>query len=103
MKESPIYVSATPNIGLKCSIHAGNAVIGNLGTEKRDQFTAIGSSVNLASRLEGIAEGNQIIISTTTKSKLDNIFNCIQLLGYKKIQGFPDVKEYFEVNPDNTI
>jgi class 3 adenylate cyclase len=46
-------------------------LIGKLSTIERDQFTAFGPTVNLASRLEGSAEDNQIIISENTKSKIE--------------------------------
>jgi class 3 adenylate cyclase len=41
-------------------------LIGKLSTIERDQFTAFGSTVNLASRLEGRAEDNQKIIYENT-------------------------------------
>jgi hypothetical protein len=47
------------------------AVFGKLSTIERDQFTAFGPTVNLASRLEGKAEDNQIIISENTKNKFE--------------------------------
>ena len=47
-------------------INTGNAVIGNIGSKERLDYTAIGDSVNLASRLCGAAEAGQIIISEST-------------------------------------
>jgi len=46
---------ALPEIQLGCGILLGQAFVGNVGTEFRDQFTAIGPDVNLASRLENKA------------------------------------------------
>jgi class 3 adenylate cyclase len=45
-------------------------MIGKLSTIERDEFTVFGPTVNLASRLEGSAEDNQIIISENTKNKI---------------------------------
>lgn len=45
-------------------IHCGPAVVGNVGCGFRMDYTAIGDTVNTASRLEGRAAGGQILISS---------------------------------------
>jgi class 3 adenylate cyclase len=40
------------SFGLKCGINTGYALVGYIPTKERDEFTAVGSRVNLASRLE---------------------------------------------------
>jgi class 3 adenylate cyclase len=66
-------------IGLKCGINTGYAIVGNIGTKKRAQFTALGTTVNIASRLADICNSQQIIVSTTTKSKISNQFELKSL------------------------
>lgn len=56
----------TFGIGIQC----GEAVIGNIGCESRMDFTAIGDTVNTASRLEGIAAPGQILISEEMNRRL---------------------------------
>ena len=51
------------DISLKCGIHIGDMLFGLLETKYRNQITLIGSNVNFANRLEGIAEFDNIIAS----------------------------------------
>ncbi len=57
-----------PPIFMRVGIHTGPAIVGNLGAADRFDYTAIGDSVNLASRLEGVnkAYGTEILVSDKT-------------------------------------
>ncbi|NOT46486.1 MAG: GAF domain-containing protein, partial [Acidobacteria bacterium] len=63
------YVNVSIGIGL----HTGEATIGYIGSNKRSEYTAIGDTVNLASRLESNAAGGQILMSEATAAASGNL------------------------------
>ncbi len=71
MEQWTLYTPHKIEIGLGCGIHTGEALVGNVGTDFRDQFTALGPHVNFAQRIEARAEAGQILISQTTKVRIE--------------------------------
>lgn len=58
------------SLGLGISITSGEAVVGNFGSSNRMEYTAIGEIVNLAARLEKIAEAGEIVVDEATFGQL---------------------------------
>ncbi len=61
---------------VRYGISSGFANVGDFGSSVMSDYTAIGSSVNLASRLQSIAPENEIIISDATYNLVKNQINC---------------------------
>jgi adenylate cyclase len=61
-------------------LNTGEACVGNMGSDQRFDYSALGDEVNLASRLEGLSKqyGVDIVISGRTRDKLDG-FTTIEL------------------------
>ena len=63
-------------MNLRIGIHSGICTVGNFGSEDRLDYTVIGNSVNLASRLESNAKKNTILISEDTYLLVKDKVNC---------------------------
>lgn len=77
-------------------VHFGPAVVGNMGSEKRMDYTAIGDTVNTAARLEANAPGGMVYVSRAVADKLQgrmkftSLGDSIKLKG--KAEGFEVLK-----------
>ncbi len=69
-----LYTPQSIEIGLGCGMHTGEALVGNVGTETRDQYTALGPHVNFAQRLESRAKKGQILLSASTEIRVTGKF-----------------------------
>jgi class 3 adenylate cyclase/CHASE2 domain-containing sensor protein len=62
-----------PELGMGIGINTGDAVVGNIGSEKRASYGAIGTPINLAYRIESYTVGGQIFISASTYEKVQSL------------------------------
>jgi class 3 adenylate cyclase len=69
-------INSDIDIDIKCGINTGKVLVGLTGSTERDQFSVIGTHVNLASRLEGKAQNDQVIISSYTLAEIKRRGNC---------------------------
>jgi adenylate cyclase len=86
-----------PPVLVRVGINSGLAVVGNVGTEKRVDYTVLGSSVNIASRLEsGVAKPGQVVISQNTLDRIMGSFET-QSLGEFALKGLQQKMPVFAV------
>jgi adenylate cyclase len=72
-----------PTLEMGIGLNTGEVVVGNIGSENYLKYTAIGSHVNLAARVESFTVGGQVLI---TESTLDDIRSIAQVTGELEAQ-----------------
>lgn len=88
-----------PEVRIRVGINSGPAVVGNVGTEKRVDYTVLGSSVNIASRLEsGVAKPGQLVISQNTLDRVMGSFET-ESLGEFALKGLQQKLPVYSVKP----
>jgi len=73
-------------IQMRIGIHTGLVVVGTLGNDLRVEFKAVGDTVNLAARMEQLAEPGTTYVTEDTFKLTEGYFR-FEALGYKEIKG----------------
>lgn len=89
-------------MNMRVGIHTGEAIVGNIGTPRLMNYTAIGDAVNLAKRLEESSEPGQILLSASTRNLLNfQRFEVdtiqISALGPRKFKGIETSVDVYHI------
>ncbi|PYM63891.1 MAG: hypothetical protein DMD79_07585 [Candidatus Rokuibacteriota bacterium] len=62
-----------PRLEMGIGLNTGDAIVGNVGSEKRAKYTAVGTAINLAARVEGCTVGGQVLLSPFTYERIRGV------------------------------
>ncbi len=86
------------SIQLAIGVNTGDAIVGNIGSEKRMEYTAIGNVVNLAARLEAIARPAQILITDAVRNAAGDRFETVDA-DLHRLTGWAEPVRLWELRP----
>ena len=84
---------------LAIGVNSGEAIVGNIGSDKRMEYTVVGDVVNVAARLEAVAKPNQILVGQRTAQLAGQGFE-LRSLGPHQLTGRAAETEVFELGMD---
>ena len=83
-------------------VNTGPVVAGTVGSSLRMEYTALGDTVNIAARLEGVAKAGQIVIGPATAELVKHELD-LNSLGEVSLKGRDEAVEVFEVPMSNEL
>lgn len=59
-----------PELEMGIGVHTGRVIVGNIGSQRRTKYAAVGANVNMAGRIESYTTGGQLLVSESTRDAI---------------------------------
>jgi class 3 adenylate cyclase/tetratricopeptide (TPR) repeat protein len=90
-----------PPLKMRVGLHTGPVVVGTVGNDLRVEFKAVGDTVNLSSRLEGLAEPGSTYVTEAIFRLTEGLFR-FEAMGEKRIKGKKELIKVYRVIAPST-
>ncbi len=88
------------SLQLRVAINSGKAVVGDVGSSQRVDYTALGATINLAARMEAVCPPSECVISEVTYKMLSQ--SCdFQEMGYYRFKGINRLVKVYQTKMHN--
>ena len=82
-----------PSLEMGIAVNTGTVVVGNIGSERRTKYSAVGADVNFAARIESYALGGQVVIGPFTYQRVKDLVEVGATIN-AQMKGFPAATLY---------
>ncbi len=85
-----------PFLEMGVAVNTGSVVVGNIGSERRTKYSVVGSHVNFTSRIEAMATGGQVLVSSSTYERVKDLVEVREVL-QGQFKGVPGTVNLYNI------
>lgn len=90
------HVSGAGDLRVRVGINTGPVVVGVVGTETANEYTAMGDAVNVAARMQGLARPGSVLITAATHRFVSQLVDSVDV-GLLDLKGKADAVQAYEI------
>lgn len=105
LKDEPLFIGGDGRIAIRIGLHRGEAIVGNIGSAQRFNYTVMGDAVNVASRLEGVGKhyGIPIVVSEQVQEAAAKDFAFRELDFIRVVGRDQPVRLFQPLSPESAV